>query len=258
MTSDVGELFSLVGRVALVTGASSGIGRHMASVLADAGAKVVLVGRRADRLNDAVTEIEVSRAGHAAALAGDLSERAGVERVAKAAADAFGAPDILINAAGVNFRDPADDISWDNWDRTLMLNLSAPFFLARNLVPGMRAKGMGNIINIASLQSYRAFANGVAYGASKGGIVQVTRSMAEAWSADGIVANAIAPGFFPTELTQPVFDNPQLLDHNARMTAIGRNGEMRDLDGATLFLASRASAYVTGQVLPVDGGFTAK
>ena len=258
MNEYAGGLFSLAGRVALVTGASSGIGRHMGGVLARAGAKVVLVGRRRDRLDDAVNEVQASEANYAAALPGDLSVRAEVERIAAAAAGMFGAPDILVNAAGVNLRDPADDISWENWDRTLMLNLSAPFFLARDLVPGMRAKGMGNIINIASLQSYRAFANGVAYGASKGGIVQLTRSMAEAWSRDGIVANAIAPGFFPTELTQPVYDDPQLLEHNARMTAIGRNGELRDLDGATVFLASRAAAYVTGQVLPVDGGFTAK
>ena len=122
----------------------------------------------------------------------------------------------------------------------------------------MRQKGFGNIINIASLQSYRAFANSAAYGASKGGIAQLTRAMAEAWSKDGIVTNAIAPGFFPTALTQPVYDNPELLAGNAAKTAIGRNGEMGDLEGATIFLASRASAYITGQVLAVDGGFMAK
>ena len=142
MSRDPCELFSLAGRVALVTGATSGIGRHMGSVLADAGANVVLVGRRVDRLDEAVGEINAAHAARAAALSADLSARAEVERVAAVAADAFGAPDILVNAAGVNFRDPADQISWENWDRTLMLNLSTPFFLARNLVPGMRAKGM--------------------------------------------------------------------------------------------------------------------
>ena len=122
----------------------------------------------------------------------------------------------------------------------------------------MRKKAWGRIINVASLQSTRAFANGLAYGASKGGISQLTRAMAEAWSADGINTNAIAPGFFPTELTAPVFDNAEATQHLAASTAIGRNGELQDLDGITVFLASEASAYITGQVIGVDGGFTAK
>jgi len=164
----------------------------------------------------------------------------------------------LVNAAGVNPRQPADDISWDTWDATLHLNLSVPFFLARELIAGMQAKGGGNIINIASLQSYRAFANGAPYGASKGGIVQLTRSMAEAWSGDGVVTNAISPGFFRTELTEAVFDNPDRIKHHAEMTAIGRNGELTDLDSATVYLASRAAAYITGTALPVDGGYSAK
>jgi gluconate 5-dehydrogenase len=133
-----------------------------------------------------------------------------------------------------------------------------PFFLARACVPGMMDKGYGRIINIASLQSYRAFANSMPYGASKGGVVQLTRAMAEAWSKERINANAIAPGFFPTELTAAVFANEELAQHNARMTAIGRNGELEDLDGVTVFLASPASAYITGATIPVDGGFTAK
>jgi len=122
----------------------------------------------------------------------------------------------------------------------------------------MRKKGWGRIINVASLQSTRAFKNGMAYGASKGGISQLTRAMAEAWSADGINTNAIAPGFFPTELTAPVFDDSQALQKLADSTAIGRNGNLDDLDGITVFLASDASAYITGQVVGVDGGFTAK
>ena len=133
-----------------------------------------------------------------------------------------------------------------------------PFFLARALVAGMVAKGGGAIINIASLQSFRAFARGMAYGASKGGVAQLTRAMAEAWSGQGVRANAILPGFFPTELSAPVFNDPALAQHHAQATAIGRNGELSDLDGTTVFLASRASAYVTGQVIAVDGGYLAK
>jgi len=258
MSKFAGELFSLEGRIALVSGASSGIGRHMGQTLARAGANVVLVARREAKLMKVVKIVNAENVGKVSALAGDLSEKDEISRVAEEATSPFGAPDILINAAGINLRESAGDVSWDSWGRTLDLNLSAPFFLAKALIPNMREKGLGNIINIASMQSFRAFANGIAYGASKGGIIQLTRAMAETWSKDGIVANAIAPGFFPTELTEPVFSDPQLVAHNASMTAVGRNGEMQDLDGATIFLASRAATYVTGQVICVDGGYSAK
>ena len=257
MASFVEDLFDLKGRVALVTGASSGIGRHMAQILAAAGAHLVVVGRDRDRLADATADI-TSLDYEAVAIPADLQIRDEVERVARESAVPFGAPDILVNAAGINLREAPDDISWESWELTLKINLSVPFFLARTLVNGMRAKGGGNIINIASLQSYRAFANSMVYGASKGGVAQLTRAMAEAWSKGGIVVNAILPGFFPTNLTQPVYENPDMLAYNAKMTAIGRNGEMTDLDGVTVFLASRAAAYITGQIIPVDGGLTAK
>ncbi len=257
MASFVEDLFYLKTGKALVTGASSGIGRHMAQILAAAGAHLVVVGRDRDRLADATADI-TSLDYEAVAIPADLQIRDEVERVARESAVPFGAPDILVNAAGINLREAPDDISWESWELTLKINLSVPFFLARTLVNGMRAKGGGNIINIASLQSYRAFANSMAYGASKGGVAQLTRAMAEAWSKGGIVVNAILPGFFPTNLTQPVYENPDMLAYNAKMTAIGRNGEMTDLDGVTVFLASRAAAYITGQIIPVDGGLTAK
>lgn len=253
----INDLFNLDGRIALVTGASSGIGQHMAVTLASAGASLVIVGRDEGRLNEAASIIS-SNGGAVFALPADLQSKEEVARIGTDCQAPFGAPDILVNAAGINLREPAEEVSWETWDQTLSINLSVPFFLARALVDGMREKGFGNIINIASLQSYRAFANSAPYGASKGGVTQLTRAMAEAWSKDGINTNAIAPGFFPTALTQPVYENPELLALNAANTAIGRNGEMKDLDGATLFLASRASAYITGQVLAVDGGFTAK
>lgn len=251
------ETFGLTGRVALVTGATSGIGRHMALTLARAGASVVVAGRREQRLAEVAAGI-AAIGGSAQVQAVDLGREESVVQLAAAAARPFGAPDVLVNAAGVNLRQAADDITWSSWRQTLDLNLSVPFFLARELVPGMREKGGGNIINIASLQSTRAFTNGIAYGASKGGVAQLTRAMAEAWSRDGIVTNAIVPGFFPTELTRAVFEDEDVSAHHARMTAVGRNGELRDLEGTTIFLASRAAAYVTGQLLPVDGGYTAK
>ncbi len=251
------SIFDLTGKVALITGGSSGIGRRQALALAVAGASVVLLGRREEALASAVAEIEANE-GTAAFLVVDLTDRASLAEIAKKALEPFGTIDILINAAGVNLRQPSDEITLDSWDETLNLNLAVPFFLARELVPGMQAKGWGRIINIASLQSTRASANGIAYGASKGGITQLTRSMAEAWSSTGINSNAIAPGFFPTGLTAPVYQNPVMLDKLAAQTAIGRNGELQDLDGVTVFLAASASDYITGQIINLDGGFTAK
>ncbi|MCG6890890.1 MAG: SDR family oxidoreductase [Gammaproteobacteria bacterium] len=251
------SLFDLNGKVALVTGASSGIGQRQAQALATAGASVVLLGRRQQQLDDTVAQLATLGAS-TAALAVDLDDREQLAEVAARAALPFGAIDILINAAGVNLRQAVDEITLESWDQTINLNLTVPFFLARELLPAMRSKGWGRIINIASLQSSRAFANGLAYGASKGGIAQLTRAMAEAWSADGINCNAIAPGFFPTGLTAPVYQNPVMLDKLAGQTAIGRNGELADLDGISIFLASAASDYITGQVIHLDGGFTAK
>ena len=251
------ESFSLADRVALVTGGNSGIGRAMALALAGAGARVVVMARRAEPLQETVRLIE-AQGGQAAAVVADLSSVADLLRLVKQIAAPFGSPDILVNAAGVNLRQPLEEISSESWDQTLNINLKVPFFLARALAPAMLAKGWGRVINIASLQSERAFANSLPYGASKGGVAQMTRAMAEAWSAQGINCNAIAPGFFPTELTAPVFEDKARSQKLAEQTAIGRNGRLSDLDGPLLFLASRASDYVTGQVLFVDGGFTAK
>ncbi len=251
---DPRTLFDLTGRVACVTGASSGLGRRAVVALAAAGAQVVGVARRAEVLESLRDEI-----GDACAIvAADVADRAGIKALQVAVTAPFGAPDIVVHAAGVNTRQAADDVTDAGWDATLALNLSAPFFLSQALVPGMRAKGWGRIVNFASLQTTRAFPAGIAYGASKAGIAQLTRAMAEAWSRDGITANAIGPGFFPTELTAAVFDDPERAARNAAQTCTGRNGTLADLDGPLLFLCSEASSYVTGQVLMVDGGFTAK
>src|SRR6056297_1303953 len=244
----------LSGHVACVTGASSGLGRRAALVLSRAGAKVIAIARRAD----ALASLHDEAPGAVFALPYDLSHRAGLADLATRASEPFGAPDILVHAAGINTRQAADDVTPEGWDTTLNLNLAAPFFLSQHLVPGMRAKRWGRIVNFASLQSHRAFPGGLSYGASKGGIAQLTRAMAEAWSKDGITANAIGPGFFRTELTAAVFNDPERAARNAAQTCIGRNGEPEDLDGPLLFFCSDACAYVTGQVLMVDGGFTAK
>lgn len=252
--TDPRTLFDLTGRVACVTGASSGLGRRAALALSRAGANVVGVARRTEALENWRAE---AGAG-AASVTADLAQRDNLARIAEDVARPFGAPDIIVHAAGINTREHAEEVTPEGWELTLALNLTLPFFLSQALVPAMKKKGWGRILTFASLQSTRAFPGGVAYGASKGGVAQLTRAMAEAWSPHGINANALGPGFFPTALTQSVFDDPERAARNAAQTCIGRNGGLDDLDGPLLFLCSEASAYVTGQVLMVDGGFTAK
>ncbi len=250
------KAFDLSGKVALVTGANSGIGREIALALAQAGAAVVLVARRAPALAPTRNENEAA-GGRAAALPCDLSARPAVFECAARAPQAFGAPDILVTAAANNIRKPMLELTEEDWDRTMRLNLEAPFFLAQKLVPAMLARGWGRIINIASQQSFRAFGNSGAYGISKSGIVQLTRAQAEAWTKDGVTANAIAPGFVATPLTTAVSNDPARRKAMADRTMIGRIGEPQDMRGAAVFLASAAAGYITGQTLCVDGGFSA-
>ncbi|MBL8333497.1 MAG: SDR family oxidoreductase [Rubrivivax sp.] len=228
----------------------------MATALGRAGAAVLLVARRQAELDRAA---EALRAEGIAAdtLALDLGDTATQPAAGQAIVQRAGPVDILVNAAGVNLRQPFAEVTPEAWNLQLALHLGAPFFLSQALAPGMAARGYGRIINIASLQSTRAFANSAPYGAGKGGVVQLTRAIAQAWGGQGITCNAIGPGFFPTDLTAPVFADAELAALHARRTALGRNGQLADLHGATVFLASPASAYVTGQTLMVDGGYTA-
>ena len=253
------DQYSLVGKCFVVTGASSGIGRAIAGHLVQAGADVVLVARRESELKQAADEINTGH-GRAVYVVADLGQR---DQLAQIAADCKsvapqGNVDGVVNAAGINLREDVDSVSIDSWDATLNLNLSVPFFFSREFVPEMRERQFGRVINIASLQSTRAFPNGLAYGASKGGVCQLTRAMAEAWSRYGICCNAIAPGFFPTELTAPVFDDDETRNWAAKQTTMDRNGTMNDLFGISVFFASDASSYITGQTLAIDGGFTAR
>jgi gluconate 5-dehydrogenase len=248
-------LFGLAGRVAVVTGGSSGLGRTIAETLAGAGAAVVLVARRRGALEDAAAAIQAA-GGRADAVPADLADRGAIAVCAQAASRAFGAPDILVNAAGVNIRRPMLELTTADWDTTMAVNLAAPFLLAQALVPAMLARGWGRIVNVTSLQATRAFGDSGAYGASKGGLAQLTRAQAEAWSRRGVNCNAIAPGVFLTPLNRRMFADPARADALAARTMIGRNGELPDIRGAALFLASPAADYVTGQTIHVDGGFS--
>ena len=252
------DLFSLAGRCALVTGGTSGLGEAMAIALGQAGARVILMSRgSAGSMAPAIAKM-TALGIQAEGFSADLADLDSIPDVAQRVLASHGPVDILVNAAGVNLRDPFAVVSPQSWTTQLNLHVGAPFFLTQALAPAMAERGWGRIINIASLQSYRAFANSAPYGAGKGGVVQLTRAIAQEWSAHGITCNAIGPGFFPTPLTAAVMADPVLSARNAAQTCMGRNGELADIHGITVFFASEASAYITGQTLMVDGGFTAK
>ncbi|TXS19447.1 SDR family oxidoreductase [Streptomyces sp. adm13(2018)] len=249
------ELFSLDGRTALVTGGSSGIGRAIAGALARAGASVVVVARKEAEL--ATTVGELTAAGcRAAWVSADLGTREGVKAGAEEAAEVFGEPDILVNSAGVNLRPPLGELAEDVWDTTMTVNLEAPFLLGQRFGPGMAERGFGRIIHITSQQAHRAFVQSGAYGVSKGALESLARSQAEAWSPYGVTANTLVPGFVMTPLNQRLSSDPERVAALAARTMVGRNGLAEDFAGAAVFLASASSAYVTGQSLFVDGGFS--
>jgi len=255
MTGFLDELFSLDDRVAVVTGGSSGIGEAMASALALAGARVVLVARDPTRLS--ATCKSLRDAGCAAAwVSADLSDRAEVRRGASAVAASFGEPDILVNCAGVNLRPPLASLSEEHWDLMLAVNVTAPFLLGQRFGPEMAARGWGRIINVTSQQSLRAFGSSGGYGASKGGLASLTRSQSEAWASSGVCVNSVCPGFVATALTREVASDPVRSATLAARTHIGRNGEPSDFAGVAVFLSSTASDYITGQTIYVDGGFS--
>jgi NAD(P)-dependent dehydrogenase (short-subunit alcohol dehydrogenase family) len=249
-------LFSLTGRLAVVTGGSSGIGKGMARALAGAGAKVIVLARRPEPLDHAVAEFRAAGA-QADRISADLGDPKATDQAATEIIDAFGAPDILVNAAAISLRPPLSQVTAEDWDLTMTVNLAAPFRLAQRFGPLMAQRGWGRIINVLSQQSYRAFGNSGAYGASKGGLLSLTRSQAEAWSGRGVCCNAVVPGFVATPMTAAVASDPVRSAALAARTMVGRNGMPEDFEGATVFLASSACAYVTGQAVFVDGGFSA-
>lgn len=249
------ELFSLDGRVAVVTGGSSGIGRAVAGALARAGAAVVVVARKEPELAATVDEL-TAEGCRAAWVRGDLGTRDGVRTAAEAAAEVFGEPDILVNSAGVNLRPPMGELSEEVWDTTMALNLEAPYLLGQRFGPGMAERGFGRIIHITSQQAHRAFVQSGAYGVSKGALESLARSQAEAWSAHGVTCNTLVPGFVMTPLNERLSSDPEKVAALAARTMVGRNGLAEDFAGAAVFLASRSAAYVTGQSVFVDGGLS--
>jgi NAD(P)-dependent dehydrogenase (short-subunit alcohol dehydrogenase family) len=228
----------------------------MAGALARAGACVVVLARGESALATTVAELTATGC-QAAWVSADLADRAAVARAAEAATKPFGEPDILVNAAAVNLRPPLADLTEADWDTTMAVNLTAPFLLGQYFGSRMAARGWGRIITIASQQALRAFGNSGGYGASKAGVVALTRSQSEAWAAYGVCCNTLVPGFVATPLTAEVASDPVRSAALAARTMIGRNGVPSDFEGAAVFLASPASAYITAQTICVDGGFSA-
>lgn len=249
------DLFGLDGLTALVTGGSSGIGRAIAEALGKAGANVVVLARREGPLDETVQELTAAGC-RAARVSADLGDRATVLTAAEEAVRPFGEPDILVNCAGVNLRPPLGELSQEVWDTTMALNLTAPHLLGQRFGPRMAERGFGRIIHVSSQQAHRAFVSSGAYGVSKGALESLARSQAEAWSRQGVTANTLVPGFVMTPLNAQLSSDPVKVAALAERTMVGRNGLAEDFAGAAVFLAGRSSAYVTGQSVFVDGGFS--
>lgn len=249
------SLFDLTGQVAIVTGTSRGLGQYFARALAKAGADLVLTSR--DRASLAPFEDEIKALGRQAiSLELDVRNQESIERMAAEAEAAFGQIHILVNNAGCNIRKPALDVTWQDWNQILDTNLRGSFFVAQAIATRMIARGYGRIVNIGSVTSVFGFAGLAPYGASRGGIRQMTMSLADDWGKFGVTVNCLAPGWFRTNQNKVLYEDPEWVEYLIDRIPVKRPGEPRDLDGAIVFLASEASRYVTGQTLLVDGGIS--
>ena len=248
-------LFDLTGQVALVTGTSRGLGQYFARALAKAGADLVLTSRNRETLRDMEKEVK-SLGRRSVSLELDVRDHESIQKMAADALGAFGQIHILVNNAGCNVRKPAVDVTWDDWNLVLDTNLRGSFFVAQAIARGMIEHGYGRIINIGSVTSVFGFAGLGPYCASRGGIRQLTMSLADEWGPHGITVNCLAPGWFKTAQNKVLYDDPEWVAYLIDRIPVKRPGLPNDLDGAVVFLASEASRYITGQTLLVDGGIS--
>jgi NAD(P)-dependent dehydrogenase (short-subunit alcohol dehydrogenase family) len=249
------DLFDLTGRVAIVTGTSRGLGQQFGRALAKAGADLVLTSRNRDSL--AAFESEIKTLGrHALSLELDVRNLESISRMVEAADAEFGHIDILVNNAGCNIRKPALDVTWDDWNLILETNLRGSFFVAQAVARHMIRRRYGRIINIGSVTSVAGYAGLAPYGASRGGIRQMTMSLADDWGPHGITVNCLAPGWFRTDQNKILYEDKEWVEYLSDRIPLKRPGKPEDLDAAVVFLASESSRYITGQTLLVDGGIS--
>jgi len=249
------KLFDLSGKTAIVTGTSRGLGQYFARALAKAGADLVITSRDVSRLTEFKKEME-SLGAKVLPVKLDVLSQDDIENMVSAAVKEYGKIDILVNNAGLNIRKPSTEVSWQDWDTVLNTNLKGSFFCAQAVAKEMIKQNYGRIINVGSCTCLFGMEGIVAYTASRGGVLQMTRSTAAEWGKYGITVNVLAPGWFKTKQTAALYENKQWLEYITDRIPLKRPGKPDDLDGALLFLASDASEYVTGQILLVDGGFT--
>lgn len=248
-------MFDLHGKVAIVTGTSRGLGQYFGRALANAGADLVITSRDPERLAPFKTEIE-SLGRKALPLALDVRSQESIRQMAATAVEHYGKVDILVNNAGCNVRKPALEVTWDDWNLVLETNLRGTFFVSQAVAPHMIAKKHGRIINIGSVTCVAGYAGLGPYGASRGGVKQLTMSLADDWGMHGVTVNCLAPGWFKTAQNAVMYEDREWVDYLCDRIPLKRPGQPQDLNGAIVFLASDASEYVTGQTLLVDGGIS--
>lgn len=249
-------MFDLTGRVALVTGGNGGLGLAMAQALAGAGASVVIAGRNEAKNEAALASLRGAGAA-AEAMIADVTRAEDCERLVRETEARFGRVDVLVNNAGTSVRKPVQDLLESEWRQVMDVNLTSAFLMSKAAYPAFKRAGRGKVINIGSMLSVFAAPYAPVYGASKGGIVQLTKSVALAWAADRVQANAVLPGWIETDLTAKAREQvPGLYERVLARTAAGRWGVPSDLGGIAVFLASSASDFVTGTAIPVDGGYS--
>jgi gluconate 5-dehydrogenase len=249
------NIFDLSGKVAIVTGASRGLGQYFSRALAKAGADLVITSRKKEDLMTFKEEIEgLGRKALPVEL--DLRNYDSIQNMVKEAYDEYGKIDILVNNAGCNIRKPAVDVTWDDWNTILDTNLRGSFFVAQAVAKKMIPRNYGRIINIGSVTTVFGYSDLAPYCASRGGVKQMTMSLADDWGKHGITVNCLAPGWFKTEQTKVLYENKEWVEYLCDRIPLNRPGKPHDLDGAVVFLASDASEYVTGQTILIDGGIS--